>query len=426
MPPAVVPAHWSNRPRAGLGDPRQLLIMRVLVVAPYLPAPPNFGGAARIYHLIRQLQAEHGMITLCLCGPADDPRRAEEVLGRIVAVPVPYTARMEPDRAKRLAQLHSLASLHSFQHRLSIQPQLQAALDRVIDRDHPTIVQLEFSQLGGYRVPSGTPSVLDVHNVEHDVLRQVARQGGVSPARRLFNELEFRKLRREEQSAWKRATACVATSSADAKFIENVTRRPVPVIPNGVDLEQFPRASLERANPSHLIFVGAMRYQPNADAARFAALEILPRLRARLPEATLTLAGADPPEAVRELATLPGVTVTGTLPDVRPAIAAAGVVVVPLMTGGGTRLKILEAFAMGRPVVATPLGAAGIEARDGEHLLLASDPAAFVEAIVRLHDDPSLGPRLTDAAYQLVLDRYQWKSIAQQLVSVYLGATKAT
>lgn len=398
--------------------------MRILVVAPYLPAPPNFGGAARIYHLIRHLGEEHEVITLCLCGPADDPRQAESLLGRIVAIPTAYTARMVPGRAKRLGQLRSLASLHSFQHRLSIQSKLQVALDRVIDREHPTIVQLEFSQLGGYRIPSGTPSVLDVHNIEYDVLRQVARQGAVSPARRLFNQLEYRKLQREERAGWRRATSCIATSQGDAKAIEEVTRRPVPVIPNGVDLAHFPRVPLERADPSRVVFVGAMRYQPNADAARFAALEILPRLRERLPQATLTLAGADPPDAVRELASIPGVTVTGTIPDVRPVVAGAGVVIVPLTTGGGTRLKILEAFAMGRPVVSTPLGASGIEARDGEHLLLASDPAAFVEAILRLHGDRALVARLTDAAYQLVLDRYQWKTIAEQLVGVYLQATR--
>ncbi|HLI50696.1 MAG TPA: glycosyltransferase family 4 protein [Thermomicrobiaceae bacterium] len=397
--------------------------MRVLIVAPYLPWPPNFGGAARIYHLIRGLQAEHEVITLCLCGPQDDPRQAEANLGRIVAIPVPVTARMEPGRAKRLGQLRSLASPHSFQHRLSIQRQAQEALYRIIERDRPTVAQLEFSQLGAYRVPPGTASVLDVHNIEHDVLRQVARRGSVSPLRRIFNELEFRKLRREEWAAWRRATICVATSPPDASTIERVTQRAVPVIPNGVDLELFPRVTLERADPNRLIFVGAMRYQPNADAARFAALEILPRLRERLPQATLTLAGAGPPEAVRQLAALPGVTVTGTLPDVRPAVVAAGIVVVPLMTGGGTRLKILEAFAMGRPVVSTPLGAAGIEARDGEHLLLASDPAEFVEAVQRLHDFPELASRLTDAAYRLVQDRYQWKTIAQQLVGVYLQAT---
>src|SRR5690606_29805556 len=148
----------------------------------------------------------------------------------------------------------------------------------------------------------------------------------------------------------------------------------------------------------------AMRYRPNADAARYFVEEILPRLRVMIPGVELTIVGADPPPDVVTLGELPGVRVTGTVPDVRPWMRQAGVVVVPRLSGGGTRLKILEAFAMGRPVVSTRIGVAGIEARDGEHLLLADQPEAFARAVTRLATEPGLRARLAEQAYALVRD----------------------
>lgn len=390
--------------------------MRILVVTPYLAVPPDFGGASRVYHLIRQLAARHEVMSLSLVGPGDDIGRAEAELGRIVPVPVAATARMPPGAGKRRAQLASLVSPHSFQHRFYVHDALQQQLDRLVATEAIDLVQLEFSQMGLYRV-TRLPVVLDVHNVEHDVLRQAAAHG--DPLRRLFNQLEYRKFRREEIAAWRHATACVATSAADAAVVERVTGRAVTVVPNGVDLACVQRAPLAGTDPASLVFVGAMRYRPNADAARWFVETVLPAIRRVLPGASLALVGADPPDDVRALARTPGVTVTGTVPDVRPWLQGAGTVVVPLRAGGGTRLKILEAFAAGRPVVSTTLGAAGLDVDDGEHLLLADTPEAFAQALSRLADDPDLRRRLADAAFALVEGRYQWARLGNRLEDLY-------
>ena len=391
--------------------------LNVLFVTPYLPAPPDFGGASRMYHLVREIGRRHAVTTLSLVAPGDDPHMAETGLGRVVPLPVPLTARAAAVPAKRLIQLRSLVSPRSFQHRFYWYVAMQRALDRLTAGERFDVVQFEFSQMGVYRVPPGVPSILDIHNIEHDVLRRIAAMG--STARRLFNQIEYRKYRREERDAWRRASACIASSATDARIVSRATGRPVEVVPNGVDLDAFPLLPLDGADPGALVFVGAMRYRPNADAARFFVADVLPRLRVTIPDATLTVVGADPPPDVVALGAVPGVQITGTVPDVRPWVSRAGTVVVPLLSGGGTRLKILEAFAMGRPVVSTTVGATGIEARHGEHLLLADRPEAFAGAIVRLMDEPGLRDRLIERASVLVRDRYQWSAAAERLEAVY-------
>jgi glycosyltransferase involved in cell wall biosynthesis len=162
-----------------------------------------------------------------------------------------------------------------------------------------------------------------------------------------------------------------------------------------------------------------MRYRPNAEGARFFVEQIFPLIRRELPHATFAVVGADPPPPVRELAQVPGVTVTGTVDDVRPWLRNAQIVVVPLLNGGGTRLKILEAFASGRPVVSTHAGAEGIEASDDAELLIADDPAAFSRAVIELANREELRSRLVDAAFDLVRDRYQWSAISDALRTVH-------
>lgn len=391
--------------------------MKILYVTPYLPAPPDFGGARRVYELIRQAGQRHDTVTLSLAAPDDDPRAAEYELGRVVPIRSTSTARMPPDRQKRLLQLRSLVSTDSFQRRFYYNADLQRAIDRIISTEQIDIVQFEFSQMGVYSVPYGVPTVLDIHNIEHHVLRQIARSS--SGTRRLFNELEYRKFQREEQRYWQQATHCLTTSKVDADRVRQTTNNPVTVIPNGVDLSQFPLTPLASTDTLNLVFTGAMRYLPNAEGARFFIEDVLPLVRQRFPEARVSIVGADPPPELSALRQRPGVEITGTVDDIRPWIAGAGAVVVPLLSGGGTRLKILEAFASGRPVVSTTIGAAGLEIEHDRHLLLADTAAGFASALERLATEPGLRERLAEAAYALVRDRYQWTEIYQVLDGVY-------
>jgi glycosyltransferase involved in cell wall biosynthesis len=366
-----------------------------------------------MFELIRGTRVEHDVRTLSLCGPAEERTASASEIWPIVSAPVRFTARDATDRQRRGLQLRSLFSVRPSQYGLYHDRRFQQSLDRVIQAEGIRLVQFEFSQMGSYRVSPNTPTILDVHNIEYDLVRQISRSG--STLRRIFNSVEYRKFKREEIDAWHRASCCVATSAIDARTIEQHTGRHVAVIPNGVDLDFFTATPLTAATPGLIVFVGAMRYRPNAEGAKFFVERVFPLVKREMPGATVAIVGADPPPTVRELGQMPGVTVTGTVDDVRPWLKAAQIVVVPLLHGGGTRLKILEAFATGRPVVSTRTGAEGIAARDGSEILIADDPVDFARAVVQLGTDEDRRSRLVNAALDLVREQYQWSKIGDAL-----------
>ena len=185
------------------------------------------------------------------------------------------------------------------------------------------------------------------------------------------------------------------------------------VIPNGVDLEFFSPLA-QPAPRQHLVFTGSMDWRPNQDAARYFAHEILPLLRQVRPELECTFVGRSPPPDIQSLAAVPGFKLTGTVEDVRPYVERAAVYVVPLRIGGGSRLKILEALAMGRPVVSTTVGAEGLDVVNERHLLLADDPASFAKAVLRALDDRELCERLVAQGRRLVEQHYGWDALAEQ------------
>jgi sugar transferase (PEP-CTERM/EpsH1 system associated) len=390
--------------------------MRILVVAPYPPYPPRFGGAARIYHLLRVLARDHRITLLSFASPdeAADMRPLADLGIEVHTVP---RAPARSPRRKRLYQLRSLVG-RTYSHYSLWSPRMAAGLDGLLSRRRFDVVQLEFGDLAGsYAVAPGPLRVLDEHNVEYRFLERLERQER-SRLRRLFYRLEARKLRDDELAACRRADAILTTSDVDrATLAPDVGTTPIRVVPNGVDTTFFTPGPAGNGRP-RLVFTGAIDYQPNTDAVLHFCAEIWPRVRRAAPEATLAIVGKDPPPAVLALAG-EGVTVTGTVPDVRPWMQSATAFVVPLRTGGGTRLKILEALASGRAVVSTSLGCEGLEVTPGRDILVADEPAAFADAVLRCVGDPALRARLGAAGRALVEERYRWEAIGANLADFY-------
>lgn len=194
------------------------------------------------------------------------------------------------------------------------------------------------------------------------------------------------------------------------------------IIPNAVVVPD-PQPARSRDPRFDCLFVGALRYQPNADAVQYFCNRVLPELRGRLGRrVTIGIVGSDPPGEIRALVRFDGVTVTGTVPDVRPYYAQAASAVVPIRAGGGTRIKLLEAFALGVPVVATSIGCDGIEAADGEQLLVADDAAAFAAACHRVLADAELADRLVESAWCLARTRYSTTVVSEWIGRVFTGA----
>ena len=230
-----------------------------------------------------------------------------------------------------------------------------------------------------------------------------------------YSALEWRKVRREERYAWSHLDGCTVTSVRDQEML--LSEEPAAhtaVVPNGVDLDFFHTSPSVPHERRHLLFFGAIDYHPNTEGVLFFLRHVFPELLARYPGLHLSIVGRNPPESVTAQRSAQ-IEVTGVVDDVRPWLERANVVIVPLRIGGGTRLKILEAMAMGKAVVSTSLGAEGLDVVPERDLLLADGASAFVEQIGRLLDDAPLSQRLGTSARQVVASSYSWKTAVQSL-----------
>jgi glycosyltransferase involved in cell wall biosynthesis len=258
------------------------------------------------------------------------------------------------------------------------------------------------------------PVLLFQHNVESMIFERHALTASNAPLR-WFWRAQWRKMERFEREACQRFGGVVAVSEADrAIFTERFGARRTFAIPTAVDADYF-RPAAGPVTDGHLVFTGSMDWLPNEDAMTFFCRDVLPLIRAEEPRVTLSIVGRAPTPAVRALANDRGVLVTGTVDDVRPHVGKAAVYVVPLRIGGGTRLKIFEAMAMGKAVVSTAVGSEGLPVVHDQHLLIADRPREFADAVLSLLRDGGRRQRLEAAARSLVVERYDWSAVAGQL-----------
>ncbi len=264
--------------------------------------------------------------------------------------------------------------------------------------------------------------IVDEHNVESQNLERMAERYHRATLRP-YARLQARRMRVFETAAIGRADRVLAVSDEDRRRLESMAPQArVQVVPNGVDPEYFtPGPGETPPDPGRLIFTGSMNWLPNEDAMIYFGREVFARLgfvNGASLDWSLDIVGHAPSLAVRGL---DGgrVRVTGSVEDVRPYMRGASIFVVPLLIGGGSRLKILEAFAMGVPVVSTSVGCEGLGVRDGRHLLVADTAEDFARAIARLGSSPALGRELTDHALRHVRENFSWAAIGRCLVEFY-------
>jgi glycosyltransferase involved in cell wall biosynthesis len=257
-------------------------------------------------------------------------------------------------------------------------------------------------------------TVMDAHNVEAQVAERLAEVSRWPLS--LVLRRQAAAIARLERRTVRGVDAVLTCSELDAAALRQAGAREVHVVPNGVELRTLP-SSLEPRD--RVCFVGSFDWRPNVDAAMVLAREVWPRMRAADPGLRLTLIGRKPPPLVRELAA-EDIEVTGRVDDVAPWLLRSFATAMPLRAGSGTRLKVLEAAAARVPIVATRLASEGLPFEDGKHLLHAESAEEFVGALLRLRREPDLGPRLTDAAWELA-QSYDWRRIGARLVQLYLG-----
>jgi polysaccharide biosynthesis protein PslH len=399
--------------------------LNILYVSQMPASPPRFGAQARMHGLMTQLARRHELTAVTLVDDefdAEECRQAMQAYCReVLLVPNP---RGREGLTKRLLQLRSLASTQSFERLRVTVPALQQTLDRVLRTKRFDVINLEFPYLGHYNLrqaPPGQkppPLVVDSHEIAYDLARQFAHAGG--RGRRFYAGANWRKLGREELSTYRHADGvCLCSVADERRLLDQVPGVRTEVIPNAADVEYYqPRSTDPPLDGRTVVYFGLLSTVPNIDGVTHFAQNIWPRIAAAHPQARWQIIGGRPPPSLLALAG-PRVELTGFVSDLRPYLAAAAAVVVPLRLGGGTRLKIVEAMAIGKAIVSTRLGAEGIEAVPGRDILVENEPAAFADAVSRLLADPGLAARIGRSARRLAVERYAWGGAARALEGFY-------
>ena len=384
--------------------------LRILVLSPAMPAR-WWGFGTRVLHLVRHLAGRHDVTVVTYAGP-DEVAEVDHLCEMGVDVHRVTRETARPG-GRRLDQLRSLVGRQPFAVRSVYSEGMQAKLDDLLGPDSFDVVLVESSQICCFRFPDHVTVVLDEHNIEYELLRRM-REGERSRSRRFFNGIEQRKFREHEHRAWTQVGAIALTSEREVPIVRrHAGSTPIAVVPNAVDLDYF-QPSAGEPTPGTMVFTGLLTYRPNLDAMQYFVEEVLPLVQEQHPDAVLTIVGRGDERDITFLRR-PGVVVTGRVPDVRPRVADGAVVVVPLRIGGGTRLKVVEALAMGKAIVSTSLGWEGIDVRSGEHLLTADDPESFAAAVVSLLQDEAEARRLGRAARALAVEQYSWDHAGERL-----------
>ncbi len=395
--------------------------MKILWVKTELLHPLDKGGKIRTFHMLRELKRVHHVTYLTLDdgrGAPDALERAAEYCHEVVRIRFRAQEKRSPGFYAEL--VGNLASPLPY----AVAKYRSAAMRREIGARVATgdvdVLVCDFL-FPSVNIPDdlGCPAVLFQHNVEALIWK---RHWGLArdPVSRGYLRAQWRRIRAFEARECRRYDHVVVVSPEDRELVsrEYDVRR-VSEVPTGVDTEYFRSSGKGPRDPHNMVFTGSMDWIPNEDAVRFCVQEILPRIRQAVPDATLTVVGRNPaPSVIALAAQQPGVRVTGRVDDVRPYMERAALYLVPIRVGGGTRLKIFEAMAMGLPVVSTRVGAEGLPVVDGQDIVLADSPVQFADAAIQLLTDPKRAHALGAAASRMVRERAGWDRAAAAFAAI--------
>jgi sugar transferase (PEP-CTERM/EpsH1 system associated) len=396
---------------------RDLSNLHVLQFAPRVPWPLDTGAKLRNYHLARVLSQKFRMTLLAFAGQEMHLPELKNVYERIEMVK--RDEGFSFGRVLRGATGNTPLPLLNY-----TTEEMKQALAALLNEQEFDLVQVESIHLMNYlptirAARTHSLVVCDWHNVESELMRQYSERDQ-SFARRTYARRTARLMNEAEKRALDQFDAHIVVSEEDGERLRQMnSSAQISIIENGVDAAYYANAQSESTAKNRLVFVASMDYHANIDAAINFARNVWPIVHRKKPELVFTIVGHDPSPAVRELSSITGVEVTGSVKDVRPYYVEAIAAVVPLRVGGGSRLKILEAMAAGVPVVSTTLGAEGLKVRDGDNILIDDDNRGLAEKIVNVIDNENLRTEIIAAARALTADRYDWSKLGGSLTSVY-------
>lgn len=396
---------------------------RLLFLCQTLPFPPDSGVALRSYHVLRLLCRDFRVHALCFFRSADRPnqearRAAVEHLSEfceVSAFPIPQ----EGSSVRMIADhLGSLLQGRSVNHNIYRSTEFGRAVRRLLADHDYSIIHVDSIDLVRYIPVSPYPPVVLVHhNVESSLLERRA-DAEANPLLARYIRHQVRLVEADERNFVPRVALNVCVSEHDAHSLGNLAPDSHRiVVPNGVDPAYFrPEPSNDRAG---VVFVGGSTWFPNRDALHFFVTEILPGVRDAIPDLRVRWVGRAAPGDEDSFMRDYGVELTGYVADERPFIRDAACYVVPLRVGGGTRLKILVAWAMGKAVVSTSVGCEGLDAVDGENILIRDDPRELASAVAGVLRDEELRTKLGRNARRTVETSYSWDVIGKKMLNSY-------
>jgi len=397
--------------------------MEILLITNGLPYPPTHGGKVRAWNLLRNIARHHNITLLSLLDTPDDAlhvpvlrqycRRVETVLKK--------RRRPKPQLLRRL--LKTILKGQPPRNGITYYSAMEAKIRQVTTEQTFDIIQIEQSSMAPYiefvQNARKSARIISLYDVGVTQIKRIGQVQANNFQSRFWAALDsFFLLRWEPSYLAQQFDRCVVVSSIDAAFLrQSNPNLQLTVVPNGVDTTQYNVLS-EPTDSKEIVFVGNMRYAPNVDGALFFCKEIFPLIKQQVPNVKLLLVGSTPTAAVQSL-TADDVVVTGFVESVVPYYQNSIVSVVPLRAGSGTRLKILESMALGRPVISTTLGAEGLAVTHGKNILIADTPADFARQTAQTLNNLTLRQQLIAKGRQLVEQEYDWQRIAQKLLKLY-------
>lgn len=413
--------------------------LKVLWLSHLIPYPPRgFGVLQRAHHLVREVARYHDLHLVAF------------VQSRLLAKTFPTVEQGLIESRQVLSEFcRSLefVPIPCEQHRLGVawlaassllrpdpstinwlkSDTMTAVLRRLTAKEHFDLVHFDTISLAPYQpLVRHSATVLDHHSIEsHMLLRRAEKEQTL--LKRLYYRQEGLRLARYEKRVCATMDANITCSELDSDRLRELigTASRVTEISNGVDIDYF-RPSDHPVRPQSMVFVGSLNWYPNRDAMLYFAEMLWPSIRQRFPAATMNVVGADPPSALWALAERdPQFRVHGFVDDVRPYINSAAVYICPIRDGGGTRLKILDAMAMGKAVLAHPIAYEGLRVTDNRDILTATNPDEYVAVLARLFEDADLRKSIGAAGRELIVREYSYTSIGRNLATLYENVVAA-
>ena len=391
--------------------------MKILFLSPTVPFPLTDGGRIRVFNLLKQIAKKSDITLLALeTQPTDEEGVAElQQLGvQVHLVP----------NAPTLPRVSLGTLLKAFLKRQPITvarydlPAYRQKFRELIATENYDLVHYEMFHTAQFYTETDLPGVLSQQNVDSEIWRRLCSETA-NPFYKFAYWTQQLAFQRYERVLSPKFDAVTCTSDIDAAvFQRHCAADAIAIIPNGVDVTHF-QPDFTTEAPAHLIYIGSMDWYPNEDAVAFFVDDILPGIQSKVSDVRFSIVGGNPSARVQKLAARDGVIVTGRVPEIKPYFAEATVFVVPLRIGSGTRLKILEALAMGKAIVSTSVGAEGLDLNDGEEIFIADAPEPFADAVARLLTDPALRRRIGENGRARVEKDYDWRSIGEKLHQRY-------